>query len=77
MVAARRQFVREPNRRMQLEVFPSPGGYICGEQTAARLKRWKSKRGQNLHRPRPNFDDHVLSESAPLLVHCRNVRLGS
>ncbi len=37
-------------RGFELEVFPSPGGYICGEQTAL-IEAMENKRGEPRNRP--------------------------
>jgi len=50
---------------MQLEVFPSPGGYICGEQTAL-IEAMENKRAEPRNRP-PELMTNGLYDQPTLL----------
>ena len=53
------------NQSMHLEVFPSPGGYICGEQTAL-IEAMEGKRGEPRNRP-PELMTNGLHDQPTLL----------
>ncbi len=53
------------DRTMHLEVFPSPGGYICGEQTAL-IEAMEGKRGEPRNRP-PELMTNGLHDQPTLL----------
>jgi formate dehydrogenase beta subunit len=52
-------------RRFQLEVFVSPGGYICGEQTAL-IEAMENKRAEPRNRP-PQLQTNGLYDQPTLL----------